>query len=596
MATASISFPTSSSVTCTISGLQYQARNYDSFQYTLYYSTVGSSGPWNYESQYTDSNPLSSSYSHSHTFTSQIKKYYRVDIVATFGGTPNTFIGYGTRPNLSTPSITSVSNDYTRAFFIDWTNSSGATGYQLAYYNFDTATWSYISGITSSNYFLTGLYYDTYYQLNVYAYNAYNWSNYSNPSFKYTRPKTPNTPSTTNLTSTSVTIQTTISSGSFNDTSRSHILFEWRQSGGSWSSQLVSNSSGTASLSLISLNPSTNYEARVKSYSSTSGLYSNDYSSTHFFTTLEGAPNPPGAFTAPTIVYDNTNTLAAWGASSTSGVTYRLEKSYDNGSTWPNAYTTSNTSYTINAFSNSQVKLRVRAEKNSLNSSWVYSSNFTVQFTCDSPTSVSVTQPGQTYSVDIYYQWGANNTGVDIRWGTDQVNWNDYPNQQNDLYPSPNYNFGVGSIGNKYFQVRGVRFVNSTYYYSSWVNATPYPINITVTRPSNWAWSYTISSGSSVYSVSGKNIYIMPNTEWNSFTSRINEFRVYKSLSSYSFASVLSGGNATTTIINQALDAIRDMSAYFTGGNTLPTNRSTGDEILDASLYTDMRDCLNSIA
>jgi hypothetical protein len=91
------------------------------------------------------------------------------------------------------------------------------------------------------------------------------------------------------------------------------------------------------------------------------------------------APNSPGSFTAPIgTLYVNTNYTAIWGASLTSGVTYRLGKSYDNGSSYPYEYTTANTSYTINAFTNNQVKLRVRAEKDGNYSSWVYSSNFSV--------------------------------------------------------------------------------------------------------------------------------------------------------------------------------------------------------------------------
>jgi subtilisin len=214
------------------------------------------------------------------------------------------------------------------------------------------------------------------------------------------------------------------------------------------------------------------------------------------------------------------------------------------------------------------------------------------------PTDVSVTQPVQgALSVDVYYSWGIDATGMDIRWSIDQVNWISFDNQQNNLYPSPNYNIGIVSIGNKYFQVRSRRTEGGATVFSSWVNAMPYPINITDTppRPTNWAWSYTIASGQNVASVVGKDIFIMSHTEWNNFTARINQFRLYKGLSSYSFTSVSSGLNLTTTIINQALTSIRDMSAHFTGGNSVPSNRQTGDNILIASYYTNMRDALNSI-
>lgn len=330
-------------------------------------------------------------------------------------------------------------------------------------------------------------------------------------------------------------------------------------------------------------------------YAETSTLQASPWSTSRAITTLDPVPDAPDYVALPVIIYDNTNFVVAWDSSSTSGVTYRLERSYNN-STYSFVTSTSNT-YKLNenVGNNTQVRYRVRSEKDGYVSSWVYSDNETVVFTVGVPTNVTVSQPSGSLSVDVYYSWGTSATGMDIRWGTDAVNWNYFYDQSNNLYPSANYNIGVGSEGNKYFQVRSRRDYSGGTVYSSWVNATPYPINVTLARPSNWAWSYNISSGSDVYSVSGKNIYLMPATEWNNFTQRINGFRTYKGLSSYSFTAVSSDTDFTTTTINQALNAIRDMSAYFTGGNTLPTNRSSGDDILIASYYTRMRDCLNSI-
>lgn len=114
-------------------------------------------------------------------------------------------------------------------------------------------------------------------------------------------------------------------------------------------------------------------------------------------------------------------------------------------------------------------------------------------------------------------------------------------------------------------------------------------------RPTNWAWTTTITAGTNVPSVSGKTIYIMPATEWNNFTAKINLFRVYKGLATYSFTSMSSNTELTKAIINEALVAIRAMSAYFTGGNTVPADRVTGDNILQASVYQNMRDAMNSI-
>lgn len=119
-------------------------------------------------------------------------------------------------------------------------------------------------------------------------------------------------------------------------------------------------------------------------------------------------------------------------------------------------------------------------------------------------------------------------------------------------------------------------------------------LNITVThssRPSNWAWSYNITSGGNVYQTSVSNgtiiAYIIPASEWTSFQQRINLFRVYKGLSNYSFASISSQSSCNPAVINEAVNAINPMVAnsisQVTSGN------------ISASVFTNLRDKLNSI-
>ena len=99
-------------------------------------------------------------------------------------------------------------------------------------------------------------------------------------------------------------------------------------------------------------------------------------------------------------------------------------------------------------------------------------------------------------------------------------------------------------------------------------------------RPSNWSWTSTIVAGV---------ILTLTATEWNNFTSKINAFRVYKSMSNYSFTSVSSGNVITANIINQAIIAINAISPLF----NIPS--VTADvTIITAKLFTDMRDILNS--
>jgi hypothetical protein len=115
-------------------------------------------------------------------------------------------------------------------------------------------------------------------------------------------------------------------------------------------------------------------------------------------------------------------------------------------------------------------------------------------------------------------------------------------------------------------------------------------------RPSNWTnWDNVIEPGSSVHSVIGKFIFIMPAEEWNQFTNRINDFRTYKGLSSYTFTNVSYFDDVTLAVVNEALNAIRGLSLFFTGGLSLISNRNTDHNILDSNIYINMKTCLNSI-
>ena len=145
----------------------------------------------------------------------------------------------------------------------------------------------------------------------------------------------------------------------------------------------------------------------------------------------------------------------------------------------------------------------------------------------------------------------------------------------NDLKPSTLYVLEV------------VAYNSSTGLYSERATITATTLSA---RPSNWSWSYNIYSGGSVYNTikSGNMFiaYIMPAAEWNNFTSRINEFREYKGLSSYSFTTVYAEGNCTSSIINQAVNAINAM------GFSISTV-SNGN--VPASVFIQMKDKLNSI-
>lgn len=188
-------------------------------------------------------------------------------------------------------------------------------------------------------------------------------------------------------------------------------------------------------------------------------------------------------------------------------------------------------------------------------------------------------------------------TRVLIEWSTDYSynnSWSVYnPNTSTtivNLQQNTGYNFRISVI----YTVNGVDIRTIV-----WDGSANEYITIYLTtsgRPSNWSWTTYIAQGAATYGVdfANKKIKIVTASEWNSFVSRINQFRVYKNLGSYSFTTVYSGDGLSAGIYNQARNAINDMAAYFTGGNSCPSNVSAGVKIT-AAHFTRLKDALNSI-
>lgn len=141
---------------------------------------------------------------------------------------------------------------------------------------------------------------------------------------------------------------------------------------------------------------------------------------------------------------------------------------------------------------------------------------------------------------------------------------------------------------------RNVSYTSGTYTFYAWAraaNGTYYPagsstVTVTVpasTRPTNWYWNSAISSGRTV------NIGA---SEWNNFCSRINDFRVYKGLSEYSFTTARSGRTEiSASICNEAWYAINGIS----GHGTMPSRAVSGGPMY-ASFFNNLQSALNSIS
>ena len=107
------------------------------------------------------------------------------------------------------------------------------------------------------------------------------------------------------------------------------------------------------------------------------------------------------------------------------------------------------------------------------------------------------------------------------------------------------------------------------------------PPEAAAVRPSNFSWTYTKTKGGS---------FNLTAAEWNALTARINAFREYKGLSSYSFTYAYRGNDFTAAMYNQAVNAIKGISGY---GSYLSTV-SSGDTVTAAGLNL-LRDELNAI-
>ena len=125
----------------------------------------------------------------------------------------------------------------------------------------------------------------------------------------------------------------------------------------------------------------------------------------------------------------------------------------------------------------------------------------------------------------------------------------------------------------------GVVTGNSTDWIGTQYFTTPSQGGSGGNRPDDWYWESTIASGRTI------NISA---SEWNDFCDRINEFRDYDGLSSYSFTRVYRGDPIEASIVNEARSAI---SAISTSGN-VPGRVYSGDPIY-ADIFLDLRDALN---
>lgn len=115
----------------------------------------------------------------------------------------------------------------------------------------------------------------------------------------------------------------------------------------------------------------------------------------------------------------------------------------------------------------------------------------------------------------------------------------------------------------------------------NWLGAVKFTTKSEAQRPWDWAWWSTIRQGGKIGLSAG---------EWNEFTNRINEFRLYQGLSEYNFTYVSRGDPIAASVVNEAYYAIQSLS----GHGTLPSRARTGRAIT-AAFFNDLKDALNYV-
>ncbi|WP_338592052.1 hypothetical protein V6669_06760 [Paenibacillus sp. Y5S-9] len=101
-------------------------------------------------------------------------------------------------------------------------------------------------------------------------------------------------------------------------------------------------------------------------------------------------------------------------------------------------------------------------------------------------------------------------------------------------------------------------------------------------RPANFEWDTAKNAGSD---------FNITAAEWNRLTSKVNEFRLYKGISNYTFTRAVQGADFKATYYNDVISIINTMSPT----TAIPSSKIAGDSIL-ASDINRIRNSVNSIS
>jgi hypothetical protein len=203
----------------------------------------------------------------------------------------------------------------------------------------------------------------------------------------------------------------------------------------------------------------------------------------------------------------------------------------------------------------------------------------------DMPSISSGGSSNNTITVNVSVSGGWSSIDVEM-WTSDGASKLATRSQGYNGSQSFSVSFG-GLVANASYLFRAIAYKTASYGgyspnsgYGGWLT-----IKNNVLRPANWLW--TTGKDANGHKVSGAN-YSMLASEWNAFTTRINDFRKFRDLTDYSFTTAYSGNNFMYYMFNEAKTAIDAISA------TGVLQKTTGNSVL-ASDFNRMMDTLNSI-